>query len=220
MKKTIFILCLLWVWYGNYSATAQVTDNARFNLMTPGLKEWFPGWYITSEGDTLSGYVYLSNQIENQQTFKFSMQNEPHTDAKTLTPQAAKGFRVKDRVYESFYNPTDKSSLEGFVRRIETGQLSLYTWFSIPANGTLHDGPYDRPITATDEKWHEKANILRMGDGSPMMVPEKASFAKVMSDLIADDKELSNKVAQKLKGYRNTDILNIVQEYNRWYKSH
>ena len=44
-------------------------------------------------------------------------------------------------------------------------------------------------------------------------------FAKKMSAFVADDEELSKKVADKEKGYGMLQIDAIVDEYNTWYKT-
>lgn len=209
------LMALLMQWPS--AALAQSNNDSRFNLMTPGLRQWFPGWYITLQGDTIKGYIYLSNQIDNQQLFKYSPQNPPAAEVKTMDAKTAKGYRVKDRVYESLYSESDASSTTAFVRRTETGRLNLYAWFSIPEVGTVHDGVFDRPITATDEKFHESVSLIRTGTGQIIFTPEPKDFPKVMSLVVEDNPEMASRISQKLKGYRSGDLLNIVQEYNAWY---
>lgn len=184
--------------------------------LTPGINQWFKGWYITMEGDTVNGFIFLSNQIENQDQFKYAAANPPGADFKIVESGKARGFKVKDRVYESLpIILSDKSTLH-YVRRLENGYLLLYSWYSIPLNGTVHDGVYERPIGKNDEKFHQSSWLLKKGGDGPTWVPEGKNFVDFMSSAVADDRELAQKIMQKLRGYRSGDVLNIVQEYNQW----
>ncbi|MBK9730942.1 MAG: hypothetical protein IPO83_06615 [Chitinophagaceae bacterium] len=213
----IFLLAMLLI--TGFQSFSQVTNDARFNLMTPGIRQWFPGWYVSLTGDTVKGFIYLSNQIDNQVQFQYSTHNPPDMNALTIDAAKASGYLVKDRVYESLLMESVKNSSPAFVRRLEAGRLKLFAWYSLPANGTLHDGTNDRPITVNDEKFHESVFILKMGDGLPFFIPSSKNFAEAMSKLLADDVALASRISQKLNGYRSTDILNIVQQYNEWFSS-
>ncbi|MEP7127555.1 MAG: hypothetical protein ABI729_01750 [Chitinophagales bacterium] len=217
MSKSGFVFLLTILLYNCFESFSQVTNDARFNLMTPGIRQWFPGWYVSLTGDTVKGFIYLSNQIDNQMQFQYSTHNPPDMNALTIDASKASGYLVKDRVYESLLTESVKNSSPSFVRRLETGRLKLFSWYSLPANGTLHEGANDRPITVNDEKFHESVFILKMGDELPFFIPSSKNFAAVMSKLLADDVELAKLISQKLNGYRSTDILNIVQQYNEWF---
>lgn len=214
LLNSLTVLCLF-----TFSSSAQVQDNARFNLLTPGLQEWCKGWYITLDGDTVHGYIFLSNQIDNQNHFDFSKVNQGGQDQKKLDGSMAKGYRVKDRVYEALHVESNINSSLTFIRRIEHGRVSLFTWFNIPVSGGLNDAGYVRPITVTDEKFHETVYILRVGGSNAFLCPPANKFDEEMSKVFADDKELSNKIADKLRGYRRQDLISIVQEYNAWFVS-
>lgn len=214
-RVSIFIVALLF--QNAISSVAQVTTEVPFNLITAGIQQWFPGWYITLQDDTVKGYIYLSNQIDNQVLFKYAPQRSSTAGEKTFEAAAVKGYRVKDRVYESVpIEPTKNSSLV-FARRIETGRLNLFAWYTIPVNGSMQDGSHNRPVTVNDEKFHESIFLLQTGNGKPVPAPAATDFAEVMSTVVADNKELADKIALKLKGYRATDLLNIVQQYNAWF---
>jgi hypothetical protein len=215
MKTALrLFLCFLIL---NQLALSQPTDNARFNLSTPGIQKWYPGWYVNLTGDTTRGFVFLSNQIDNQITFRFSKDGPAGIDEKVIEVTHASAFKVKDRTYECLPVTTNTSPSNVFIRRMETGRLKYYVWYHLPASGTMYDGSYQRPITVNDEKFHEAIPMLRMNNEPPFLVPSSKNFADVMGKLLADDADLSEKITGKLKGYRSADILNIVQEYNQWY---
>ena len=182
----------------------------------PGINQWFPGWYITPTGDTLKGYIYLSNQIDNQQTFKYSENEAPSLNERMVQPGQSFGYKVKDRVYDLLPIENEGKAAPLFVRRIESGGINLYTWYSLPTIGTVHDGWNDRPVTRDDEKFHQSNWIIRKGSDEPLWVPTGKNFAQFMSALTKDNETLSQKIQQKLKGYRAGDVVSIVQEYNDW----
>jgi hypothetical protein len=179
--------------------------------MTAGIQQWFPGWYINLDGDTIHGYIFLSNQIDNQKAFRYSKNNVAGPEEKQVEASEAKGFRVKDRVYESLYMDPDWV----FLRRLETGRMNMYAKYSLPENGTIHEGWHSRPITVNDEKFHESETLLRKYNGALQAIPDVKDFAEEMSRMLADDPVLSSKISKQLSGYGSDDLLNIVQEYNQ-----
>lgn len=218
MLKLYFFLMMLLL-LAPFESISQVDNHERLKLITPGIRQWFSGWYINLDGDTVKGYIYLSNEIDNQVNFQYSVHNPPDINTKTLDASMSTGFRVKDRVYELLIMESTKNASVSFVRRLEQGQLKLFAWYKLPTYGTIHDGNNDRPVTVNDEKFHERVFILKLGGGEQFFVPSSDKFAEVMSKVLAEDAELSNRIAQKIKGYRSTDILNIVQQYNQWFSS-
>lgn len=218
MSKSIFLLLLPIFICGSPVAFSQITPDEQLHLVNPGIQKWFSGWYISLEGDTVRGFIYLSNQIDNQLLLKYAVENPPVSAIKTMEPADARGYRVKDRVYESMLTESTKDAKPSFFRRMESGRINLYAWYGIPSNGTMQEGKEQRAITVNDEKFHEQVFYLKTGDELPFRVPDSDHFAAEMSRLLADDKELSGRVKQEMKSYRATDILNIVQQYNQWYR--
>src|SRR5215813_13191826 len=105
-----WLLCLQSCFY----ALAQTS--ARFNDINPGIQQWFQGYYITQVNDTVHGYIFLTNQIDNQMQFKYSKDKPPAPDEKTFQADKVNGFSVKDRIYESLPMVTNKNSSPAFVR--------------------------------------------------------------------------------------------------------
>lgn len=218
MSKSFFLFLLPIFFCGTPVAFSQITPDEQLHLVNPGIQKWFPGWYISLQGDTVRGFIYLSNQIDNQMLLKYAVDNPPVSAIKTMTPADVRGYRVKDRVYESLLTESTRDAAPSFFRRMESGRINLYAWYSLPLSGTLPEGKKQRPITVNDEKFHEQVFYLKTGDELPFRVPGNDHFAEEMSRLLADDKELSGRVKQALKSYRAADILNIIQEYNKWYR--
>ncbi len=220
MLKSIFLVLLALCLHYVPAAHAQIAEAEQIRFANPGIQKWYAGWYISLQGDTVPGFIYLSNQVDNQLQLKYATENPPVSPVKTIVPAAAKGFRVKDRVYQSLLTETTKNAEPMFFRRMESGRINLYAWYAIPINGMMQEGNKKRIVTANDEKFHEQVFYLQTGDELPFRVPDSEHFAADMSRLLADDEVLAGRIAQEMKSYRATDILNIVQQYNKWYSDH
>ena len=185
--------------------------------LAPGLQQWFNGWYVNQQGDTIAGHIYLSNQIDNQNEFKYS-KTVQHNDEIILHAGMARSFLVKDRLYESIVMELDRITASRFLRCVDNGNLRLYVYCELPANGVVNDGWYTRQIMPNDEKYHEVQWIIRKGSDAPVILPAGKKFIDLMTQYVGDYQQMSLKIGQKEKGYRSGDIVAIVGEYNKWKK--
>ena len=185
--------------------------------IAPGLMQWFTGWYISAQGDTVNGRIFLSNQIDNQSTFKFSMDPQ-HGAVSEFNTTRSQGYLVKDRLYLRFTMMLDNGMQTLFLRCIQDGDIALYAYCKVP-NISIQDGIYTRTVINTDEKFHEVQWIVNKENGDPIIVPDGKKFIELMKQLMSDNTELVNKVVAKEKGYRQSDIAMIILEYDTWKKS-
>jgi hypothetical protein len=72
----------------------------------------------------------------------------------------------------------------------------------------------DRPYDLVYYKWHDPKNDKPVTNSKFVF-----SFAKNMSEYVADYPELAEKVRNKEKGYGMLDMTKIMTEYNAWYAS-
>ena len=214
MSRSFFSLSAAIFLMSASMVVAQQTGYENFNYKNAGIQQWYSGWYVTLHGDTIRGFIYLSNQIDNQHSFRFSAVNPPDGEVRSLQPVDVKGYRVKDRTYEALQPGMEKDML--LIQRIETGTLNLYAQYNIPEKRRDQNTETDRPVTVNDEKFHEATYLLRQGGGPVFPVPDEQHFAKEMSALLAEDKTLASYIERELNGFRHADILNIVQQYNDW----
>jgi len=212
MKKTLLSFFILYV-ITSLNVQAQLPPPP----IGPGLMQWFSGWYISSQGDTIKGHIFLSNQIDNQTTFKFS-KDPQHGAVSDFNASTAKGYFVKDRLYRRYNMMLDNSMQTLFLRCIQDGDISLYAYCKVP-NVAIQDGIYSRPVGNTDEKFHDVKWIVTKGNGDPVAVPDGKKFIELMQQLMSDDTELVKKITVKEKGYRQSDIAMIILEYDTWKKS-
>ena len=182
--------------------------------LAPGLQQWFKGWYVNQQGDTIAGYIFLSNQIDNQIEFKYS-KDVQHKDEITLKAGMAHSFLVKDRLYESISMELDMTTYPRFLRCVDNGNLRLYVYCKVPINGEVNDGWYTRQIVNNDEKYQEVEWIVRKGNDAPVILPSGKKFIELMTLYTGDNEQITHMIQQKEKGYRSGDIVAIAQEYNK-----
>lgn len=214
MSRSFFSLSAAVFLMSSSIVVAQHAGDENFNYKNAGIQQWYSGWYVTLHDDTIRGFIYLSNQIDNQHSFRFSAVNPPDGAVRSLQPVDARGYRVKDRTYEALQPDMEKDML--FIRRIETGTLNLYAQYKIPEKRRDQNTAPDRPVTVNDEKFHEVTYLLGKRGDPVFPVPDEQHFAKEMSALLAEDKTLASYIEQALNGFRYADVLNIVQQYNDW----
>src|SRR6187200_3751327 len=144
MKKAFLLLSLI-------SLQADSLSQTTASI----LKHWYRGWYITLHGDTISGYLYLDNQIANQYAVKYAKDELGYDELQEFKPGAIKGYMVRDRVYESFEVPVDDAPGHIFLRRLESGSINLFACYNFPAMMLVHDGPSQHPVSGYDEKFEK-----------------------------------------------------------------
>ncbi len=86
-----------------------------------------------------------------------------------------------------------------FVRVVKSGEISLYLHYSTVSTQT-------RKLVLT---------YLLEKDGELYRMVRPANFNDQLPILIADNKELLNKI--KTKEYKFADLQKIIEEYNQWY---
>ena len=212
MKKILFPFFILFL-----IVSINVCAQQPPPPLAPGLMQWFPGWYISSQGDTVKGKIFLSNQIDNQSAFKFSTDPQ-HATVSDFNTATSKGYLVKDRLYRKYNLMLDNSMQTLFLRCIQDGDVCLYAYCSLP-NVAIQDGIYTRQVGNTDEKFQDVKWIVTKSSGDPIVVPDGKKFIELMQQLMSDNTELVNKIATKQKGYRQSDIAMIILEYDNWKKS-
>ncbi|MBI3510028.1 MAG: hypothetical protein HY064_05150 [Bacteroidetes bacterium] len=170
----------------------------------------YPGFYVTNTGDTVNGYFMHGNQVENQQKCQYYKNETDHKPTSTFKPEDIRSYKVADKLYRSIhYSGGLLEKPLRFNLVIKDGGISEFTFYSETwernADGTLKSD--DVFFKANDPANPKPITLQDFGFG----------FAKKMSAFVADDAELSKKVSDKEKGYGMLNLLDIIDEYNKWY---
>lgn len=198
MKKIIMVALAI---FSVCAINAQDWSGAVYKI---GKK--YPGYYVTNEGDTINGYFMHGTKVQNQLRCDFyKIETDPEPDEKFF-PEDIKSYKVGDKLYRTInYSGGLLKKPLRFVLVVKDGAISQFTFYS-------------EDLTNEEKTVFYKANDPENPDPLELQY-FGMGFAKRMSAFVADNEELSKKVADKEKGYGMLQIDAIIEEYNTWYKT-
>lgn len=178
----------------------------------------YPGYIVSNEGDTTTGYVEHNGRTYNQKNCIF------YTDAskkekKKLGADDIKAWGVGDKNYRSIHFTGGLNAKPlGFVLCVKPGRISQFAYYSkkdgvsdmMGKNETYAD--YDARVNQDEIVWQKL-------DEKPIQHTDFIlGFAKKVSRMTEDYPELSEKVASKEKGYGLGSVFSVMDEYNAWWE--
>lgn len=177
----------------------------------------YPGYMVSNEGDTTTGYVEHNGRTYNQKNCIF-YSDASKKDKKKLGPDDIKAWGVGDKNYRSIHFTGGLNSKPlGFVLCVKPGRISEFVYYSkkdgvsdmMGKNETYAD--YDARVNQDEIVWQKL-------DEKPIQHNEFIlGFAKKVSRMTEDYPELSEKVASKEKGYGLGSVFSVMDEYNAWW---
>jgi hypothetical protein len=168
-------------------------------------KSVYPGYYISAKGDTVKGFLQYGDKVDNQTKCVF-YDSDQKTNRQTFSPDDIKGFCVGDKVYRSIhYSGGLLSKPLRFVLIKTDGPITEFIFY--PEYGLASGDDKTVFYKANDPNNTDVRELQYFGMG----------FAKKMAAFVSDDSELSEKVANKEKGYGLLKTQDIIDEYNKWY---
>jgi len=185
----------------------------------------YPGYIITSDNDTIEGWVLNINLWLNQQMTFYYDDPDNHDGRIKYKAKELKGYRVGNRIYDHMkYEGKYSSHKHNFFLREIDGPMSCYVWYYDPDRSKL--SPVDMSLDDLsdallfDEDELSTQLLIRNTDGEIVNLDQLkylVNFDKNMSKLVSDYPELSEKVRNKEEGYKWINAKEIIAEYNSWY---
>lgn len=177
----------------------------------------YPGYVVTNAGDTLRGYVEHGDKTRNQTKCTFYTDISNSKTKKTYKPDELKGYAVGDKVYRSMhYSGGLFGKPLNFLLAVKLGKVTRFNFYSkdelvkvLVGNET--EAQHDARVCKEEIVW-QKDNEDPIPNTSLFL-----GFAKKVSKLLADYPELAKKVENKESGYTTLKILDIIDEYNKWW---
>lgn len=167
----------------------------------------YPGYYVTNEGDTIEGYFKHGDKVDNQNNCHYYKNETDSKPTSKFKPADIKGYKVADKTYRTMnYSGGLFSKPLRFVLLVTDGAIAEFIFYS------------EDPTTPNDTKtvYHKPHDA---NNADPVELQSFGlKFAKKMSEYVADYPELAKKIADKEEGYGMLKILDIIKEYNDWYK--
>jgi hypothetical protein len=164
----------------------------------------YPGFYVTNANDTVYGYFMHDDRKGNQKKcryYKNEMDKKPTSEFK---PEDIKSYKVGDKLYRTLnYSGGLLNKPLRFLLVTNDGGITEFVFYSEDAAQEAQ-GIFHKP---KDPSHSDPITYAYFG----------LSFAKKLSDYISDYPALSQKVANKDKGYGLLNLLAIIDEYNAWF---
>ena len=209
--------------FGLFLAGNCMHAGAQGTLAEPQRGQVLPGYIITLNDDTVRGYLLNINLWMNQHmTFLYKSPDDAEGRVK-YKPKEIKGYQVGNRYYESMKYPFSYSIYPyNFILRKADGPVKYYVWYYNEDRSKLMSpdvslAELTKAFVFTEEElWKDEFAQKAGGEFIRFDFKFLLKFAKNMAAFVEDDKELAQKVLNKVKGYQNVDIERIIREYNRW----
>jgi hypothetical protein len=176
----------------------QVTAQQNYSI-----GQFYEGYIINKDGTKTDGFIRYGSMAANKSNIEFYTDKTNRKTKQTLNPKEIAGYKVGSEEYHSFkYGVIVKEQVFG---RLDTdGHIKVY-------------GVAELTQLENDGDAMEFMMVLKKGDEEAIGTARFIRFAKEMSELVSDHKELSKKIEDKEKGYRLIDMQAIIKEYNDWY---
>lgn len=158
---------------------------------------WKPGYVVTNAGDTLKGEVKVNDKKEFDLFRKVTLKLS-ETEKKMYNPNKIKEYTVDGQRF--IVKSIDGENV--FVKVVAQGAVTLYQ----------HQFEYyhGEEVRYDTEFYIEKNNDLSKIKGN--------KFKKLVAEIMADNAELVKKVQESDGKYEGDAIVEVVNEYNTWFK--
>ncbi len=161
----------------------------------------YEGYIVKEDGSRVQGFIRYGTLEQNRGLCEFYTDK---TNRKTRTKYKVKdiaGYKVGSEEYISVdFRSVIKQRL--FAKVEAKGHIMILS-VAEPSKDNPNAFEYVMGLKKGDEEAIGTARFIR--------------FAKQMSEYVEDYSELSQKIANKEKGYRLLDMYSIIEEYNNWY---
>jgi hypothetical protein len=191
-------------------AFSLVAMTAGAQVLSFNVGRKYAGYYVSIKGDTVNGFLRYGDNYESQKRCVFYPNENDNNGVLNFKPEEISSYFVGDRCYRSIHYSgglLDKPLRFNLVAK--DGGITEFTFYD-------EDGSRNPDGTPKTEDVFFKAN----DPANPKPVTLQyfgMGFANKMAAFVADDVELSKKVAAKEKGYGMLKLLDIIDEYNKWY---
>ena len=158
---------------------------------------WKTGYVITNAGDTVKGTVRVNDKKEFELYRKVTLKLS-ETEKKMYNPAKIKEYVVDGQRF--VVRKIDEENV--FVKVISEGAVNLYQHQFEYYHG--EEVRYDTEFYVEKDKKSSKIKGNK--------------FKKLVAEIMADNAELVKKVQESESKYEGDAIVEVVNEYNTWYR--
>lgn len=161
---------------------------------------FYEGYIVKKDGSRLEGFIRYGTMEQNKGLVIFYTDKTNRKTKKKYKTKDIAGYKVGS---EEYISVTYRSVLKQrvFAKVESKGHIMV---LSVAEPG--QDGVWSYNMA------------LKKGDDDAIGTARFINFAKQMSKYISDYEELATKVKNKEKGYRLLAMLDIIDQYNKWYE--
>jgi hypothetical protein len=185
MKKIIFLLAIV--------ATAALS-NAQESTYRIG--QFYEGYIVKKNGNEVRGFIQYLDESDRYKKVVFK--EEKRGKKSKFKPKDISAYKVAGVEYRACNFKAAIMRDTKFLKVEGDGCIEQLSW---------------RQYSYEDRAWQNEVVLRKDGEAISTQT-FVLGFAKKMSAFIKDNKELSNKVKTKQKGYRLLSLEAIVNEYN------
>jgi hypothetical protein len=179
--------------------------------------ELYKGYIILKDGEKIAGHIKYQNRVKMQDEIVFYRDKDLPETKTRYYPKELLEYQVGDKYYHVLDNYGSKV---GFTPKavlvINEGCLISYVYYERSAEyNKLVQGEDEESEEWADRKYPKTRLVKEKGSSEIYKVDDmQAEFDKIMSKLVRSNKELSNRVKQKVSGYTYDRFDHIVEEFN------
>jgi hypothetical protein len=134
--------------------------------------------FINAKGDTIRGYILLTNKIENQRGGEYSNDSRGEKIRIHLLPDEVKGFKVQDRIYTTVDYGEPDPMYQHYLLTIEQGKLNLFQYFRLSKDLYIGEGNGQRPANGNDEQYLQSEYVITDKSGKKFVITSQSSLNK------------------------------------------
>lgn len=208
MKNSLLMLMLAFV----SSAFAQEWSS---DVYKHGTK--YPGYIILADGSKKEGFIEYTNRYDLQNKVEFYTDKDNRKTREKYKADDLKEYKMADKLYHVIHYSGGllKKPLRGNLL-VEEGCISKYMWYNQADNYLSMRRASGESMDEYEARLYEPLEVyLKKGEEYPVTLDYFAlGYKKKMGEVVADQPELAQKVADGTKGYGMLNMLNVIDEYN------
>ncbi len=179
--------------------------------------ELYEGFIVLQDGEKIHGHIKYQNRVKMQDEIVFYRDKDVAGTKKRYYPKDLVEYQVGDKYYHCLSNYGSKVGFSPKAVLVRNdGCLMTYVYYERSSEyNKLVQGNEEESDEFGDRKYPETLLIRERGSEEIYKVEEmQEEFDKLMSKLVRSNKELSNRIKQKVSGYTYDRFDHIVEEFN------
>lgn len=179
--------------------------------------ELYKGFIVLKDGEKVHGHIKYQNRVKMQDEIVFYRDKDVPATKKRYYPKDLIEYQVGDKYYHCLANYGSKV---GFTPKavlvVNDGCLVQYVYYERSAE-------YNKLVQSEEEESEEygdrmfpETKLIRVKSSDEVFKVDELQidFEQSMAKLVKSNKELANRIKQKVSGYTYDRLDHIIEEFN------